>query len=153
MPYLRIEVNESVCVNECYAQKSLHSPSYFLFYEALGVNRSGGIYLWENNSWRQLPGAATWAAIGEGDERWVINSAQQIYRWNHSRNDWDRMPGAAVNVDVQNPCRVIVTNAANRMYVWKNNNWSLLTGAGTRSTIDNNFYYTVNSAQQIWKGN
>lgn len=119
---------------------------------ALGVNRRGEIFLWENNAWTKLPGAATWAGIGDGDERWVINSAQQIYRWNLSRKDWDHMPGAAVNVDVQNPCRVIVTTSSSQMYIWKNNNWQLLTGAGTRATITESNYYHVNSAQQIWKG-
>lgn len=118
----------------------------------MGVNSAGNIYLWENNKWTQQPGAATWAGIGDGDERWVVNKAHQIYRWNHSNKNWDLMPGAADNIDVQNPCRVIVTNAANQIYIWKNNNWQLLTGAGTRSTINENNYYTVNTAQQIWKG-
>ncbi|KAJ6635857.1 Tectonin-1, partial [Pseudolycoriella hygida] len=83
---------------------------------ALGVNRVGNIYLWENNAWKQLPGAATWAGIGNGGERWVVNKAQQIFRWNHSTNVWDRMPGAAVNIDVQNPGRVIVTNANDKIW-------------------------------------
>lgn len=121
-------------------------------HQALGVNRGDDIYLWENNAWKQLPGKATWAGIGDGDERWVINRAQQIFRWNHSNNNWDLMPGQAVNIDVQNPCRVIVTTSGSRMYIWKNNNWTLLTGAGTRSTINEYNYFTVNSAHQIWKG-
>lgn len=61
------------------------------------------------------------------------------------------MPGAAVNIDVQGPDRVIVTNVSQKMYVWKNNSWEMLTGSGTRSSINENNYYTVNSAQQIWK--
>ena len=121
-------------------------------HEALGVNRADNIYLWENNAWTKLPGAATWAGIGDGDERWVINRAQQIFRWNHSRNDWDRMPGAAVNIDVQNPCRVIVTNASKKMYIWKNNNWQQLSGSGTRSSLNEKNYFTVNDAGQIFKG-
>lgn len=118
----------------------------------MGVNRDSNIYLWENNVWTQMPGKATWAAIGEGDERWVVNSAQQIFRWNHFRKDWDVIPGAAVNIDVQNPCRVVVTNAANQMYVWKNNQWVLITGVGTRATVDSQFIYHVNSGSQIWRG-
>lgn len=124
----------------------------FPFNVAIGVNRANNIYLWENNAWKQLPGAAVWAGIGDGDERWVVNAAQQIYRWNHSTNNWDLMPGAAVNIDVQNPCRVIVTNSKNQIFIWKNNAWKLLTGAGTRSTINEDHYYTVNSAQKIYIG-
>lgn len=116
------------------------------------MNRANNIYLWENNAWTKLPGAATWAGIGDGDERWVINSAQQIFRWNHQTNTWDLMPGKAVNVDVQNPCRVIVTNSTDQMFIWKNNNWQLLTGAGKRSSINECHYYTVNGAQQIFVG-
>lgn len=116
------------------------------------MNRAGAIFLWQNNAWTQLPGAATWAGIGDGDERWVINIAQQIFRWNHFRNNWDLMPGAAINIDVQNPCRVIVTNAADQMFVWKNNNWTLLNGAGTRSSITDDSYFTVSKSQQIWQG-
>lgn len=117
---------------------------------ALGVNRNQNIFLWENNAWTQLPGLAIWAAIGDGDERWVVNKQQSIFRWNHSTNTWDQVPGAANNIDVQNPCRVIATNAAHQIYIWKNNNWQLITGSGTRSTITEDEYYTVNSAQQIW---
>jgi len=119
--------------------------------KALGVNAAGGIFLYENNKWIQLPGAATWAGIGDGDERWVVNSSQQIYRWNPFTNVWDRVPGAAVNVDVQNPCRVIVTNAANQIYIWKDNVWERLTGAGKRSTLNGIRYYTVNSYDEIYQ--
>lgn len=98
-----------------------------------------------------MPGAATWAAIGEDDERWVVNSAQKIYRWNHQNTNWDLMPGAAVNIDVQNPKRIIVTNTSQKIYIWKNNNWEMLTGEATRSTISENNYYAVNSAQEIFK--
>lgn len=118
----------------------------------MGVNRAGSIYLWENDTWTKQPGAATWAAIGDGDERWVINSQQQIFRWNHSKKSWDRMPGAAVNIDVQNSRRVIVTNAVNQIYIWKNNNWQLIKGSGTRSTINKNKYFTVNSNHEVFSG-
>lgn len=94
--------------------------------------------------------------MGRNRRRWWtmggINSAQQIYRWNHQTNDWNHIPGAATNVDVQNPCRVIVTNASHQMFIWKNNSWRMLNGAGKRSTINDSHYYTVNSAQQIFIG-
>lgn len=119
----------------------------------MGVNRGHAIYLWSNNAWKQLPGAATWAGIGDGDERWVVNSAQQIFRWNHQINNWNHMPGAAVNIDVQNPCRVIMTNAMHQMFIWRNNNWQMISGAGTRASINETHYFTVNSVQQLFIGN
>jgi len=98
-----------------------------------------------------LPGAGVWAAIGDGDERWVVNRQQMIYRWNLQTNVWDRMPGAAANIDVQNPCRVIVT-ILDKMYIWKNNNWELLTGAGKRSSINEVNYFTVTENDEIYIG-
>jgi len=119
---------------------------------ALGVNKAGDIWLWENNAWKQLPGAATWAGIGVDDERWVVNAGQQIFRWNKCRNDWDIICGAAVNIDVQNANRVIITNKEGVISVWKNNAWSVIVvpGTATRASINENMGFLVTPAQNIW---
>jgi len=117
---------------------------------ALGVNKAGDIWLWENNAWKQLPGNAMWAGIGVDDDRWVVNSIHQIFRWNKNINNWDLMPGSAVNVDVQNANRVILTNKEQLMYVWKNGAWNYLTGAtATKSSLNENMGFYVNKEQNI----
>ena len=119
----------------------------------MGVSRNNQIYVWTSGAWIRIPGGAMWAAIGVGDERWVVASDQTIYRWNHATKSFNRIPGAAVNVDVHSPCRVIITNASNQMLIYKDNNWRLVNGAGTRSSINGTHIFTVNSAHEILIGN
>jgi hypothetical protein len=119
---------------------------------AIGVNGADNIFLWVNNAWKQLPGAATWAAIGDGDERWVINRQQQIFRWNHQQDTWEQIPGGATYVDVQNKDRVIVTNAGQNMFVFKNGGWHVLTGGCIRATLNEEKFFCVNGADQLFKG-
>lgn len=116
------------------------------------MTRANSIYLWENNAWTQVDGTAIWAAIGDGDERWAINTAQQILRWNHETSKWDRKPGTAVNIDVQNSNRIIMTNASKRMYVWKNNIWVKMSGTGSKTSINEKNIFTCTSNGEIWMG-
>jgi len=112
---------------------------------ALGVNSAGNIWLWENNVWKQIPGGAMWAGIGVDDDRWVVNSGHQIFRWNKVKNDWDLMPGAAVNVDVQNADRVTITNKEGNFWVWKNNEWKLIpSGTSAKSSVNENMGFYIN---------
>lgn len=121
----------------------------------MGVNSLGHVYLWTVNHWAHLPGInAIWTAIGDGDERWVIDNAQQIYRWNHARKNWDLKPGSAVNIDVQNAQRIVMTTALGEMHLWVKNRWILLTETyGTQATINESFVYYTNENNQIFKGN
>lgn len=116
---------------------------------AMGVNSAQQIFLWENNAWRQLPGAATWAATCDNDERWVVNVAGNIYRGNHATNNWVQIPGALKNIDCQNANRVIGTNSADVMFVYENENWQQLPRAATRATIVHDKAYCINSADGI----
>jgi hypothetical protein len=118
--------------------------------KAIGVNRRHAIWLYEKTGWRQLPGAAMWACIGEMDERWVVNGAHDIFRWNHARKNWDHIPGKAVNIDCQNPERVIVTNAQNEMYMRVHNVWQRLPGAGQRSSVSDENSFTITEDGDIY---
>jgi len=120
---------------------------------AIGIAPGNSIWLWDKTAWTQLPGGATWSAIGDGDERWVIHQdTMQIFRWSHSGNTWEVIPGGATWVDVQNPCRVMVTNIHNQMFIRKNNAWSSITGSGSRATLNEKHFFAVNSANEIFKG-
>jgi len=85
---------------------------------AIGVIH-GGIWLWQGNNWRQLPGGnVRFAAIGDQDERWYVAKDDKIYRWNHQRNHWDHIYGAAYHIDVDGPNRVVHTNSRGVIYPW-----------------------------------
>jgi hypothetical protein len=119
---------------------------------AFGVAGDMTIWLWKDNQWNHQPGAATWAAIGEDDDRWVVASDQTIYRWNHKNGAWDNIPGAAKTIDVQNADRVIVATADSHMYYWSNNAWHLMTGGCWRATLNYDTFYCIHTAEGIYKG-
>ncbi len=78
-------------------------------------------------SWTQLPGAAV-DISAKGDELWVINVNQQIYRYTGSA--WELKPGAAVKVGASPDGWTWVVNSADKIYRFNkiNNNWDLMPG-------------------------
>jgi len=114
--------------------------------DALGVNRQTGIYLWKAGGWAPQPGLATWASIGQNDERWVIGLGSTIYRWNSQTDNWVQQPGAAVQVDVHGPNRIVVVNSVNQVYAWlpEQKNWKHLEGlVAKRATIGDGVLITL----------
>jgi len=121
--------------------------------KAAGVSSAGIVNVYRNNNWTALPLAikAKWAAMGDGEELWVVDIKDQVYRYNYFTKVFDHVSGvAADNVDVQNPCRIIVTNKNNDIYLWKNISWQKLLGAGKRSTITADKMYTITAKGAVY---
>jgi hypothetical protein len=111
-----------------------------------------GTWYWNGKTWRTLPRAHKYVAIGEGGEIWAITPTNDIHHWNRAKKDWDLMPGKAVNIDVQDKNKVIVTGVNQRLYMWKNNRWNVLPGIGKRATVGHHHAYVVNKAQYLYQG-
>lgn len=79
-------------------------------------------------NWTQLPGAAV-EISAKGNELWVINSSQKIYRWDGQ--NWQLKPGAATRVGASPDGWTWVVNSKNQIYRWNKNtnNWDGIQGA------------------------
>lgn len=79
-------------------------------------------------NWTQLPGAAV-EISAKGNELWVINSSQKIYRWDGKA--WQLKPGAAVRVGASPDGWTWVVNSQNQIYRWNEskNAWDGMPGA------------------------
>jgi len=64
-----------------------------------------------------------YASIGKDDERWVVNSAQDVFRWERRINNWEKMPGKVVSVHAVSPRCVVAANAGGEIYRWNGSNW------------------------------
>ncbi len=69
----------------------------------IGRNPSAGgygIYRWNGqtsgNAWDVLPGSATDITVDRAGNPWVVNAANNIYRWNGNR--FDHLPGKATDI-------------------------------------------------------
>lgn len=78
--------------------------------------------------WTRLPGAAI-EISAKGNELWVINSAQQIYRWNGS--NWQLITGAAVRVGASPDGWTWVVTKDDEIFRWNKNksDWDRMPGA------------------------
>lgn len=78
-------------------------------------------------TWTQLPGAAV-EISAKGNELWVINKAQQIYRW--TGKNWQLKPGAAVKAGASPDGWTWVVNSADDIFRWNviKNNWDQIPG-------------------------
>lgn len=74
-----------------------------------------------------MPGAAV-EISAKGSELWVINAAQNIYRWNGS--NWKIMPGAAVRAAASPDGWTWVVNSVDHIYRWNviNSVWDRMPG-------------------------
>lgn len=78
--------------------------------------------------WKQLPEAAV-EMSAKGKELWVINSSQNIYRWNGS--NWELKAGSAVRVGTSPDGWTWIVNKNDNIYRWNvdKNTWDLMPGA------------------------
>jgi peptidoglycan hydrolase-like protein with peptidoglycan-binding domain len=71
---------------------------------ALSGVTTGGYHIWEmNGGWTQHPGLATSIAVNptsNGNQPWVINTQDQVFRWNWSTQNWDNIPACATDIAV-----------------------------------------------------
>lgn len=66
------------------------------------VNKNGNIYRWAGTKWEMKPGNVGKAVrVGASPDgwTWIVNSADEIFRWNPYDEFWEKMPGALVQVN------------------------------------------------------
>jgi len=100
--------------------------------------------------WTLLPGAAV-EISAKGNEVWVINSAQQIFRWDGG--NWQLMPGGAVRAGASPDGWSWVVNSADQIWRWNPNSkgWELMPGGLVQiSAASKDRALGVNRGQQIW---
>jgi len=119
---------------------------------AIGVNFAQEIWFYKNGTWTQLPGKGVWAAIGDQDERWMVDSAGSSWRWNSTTNAWDQLGlswMSTTSIDVQDPTHIIVANTRKQFFSWQNNNWRRIAGSGPRVKNNQTHYFMLDNAGQI----
>lgn len=80
-----------------------------------------------SQSWNQIPGAAV-EISAKGNELWVCNQAQQIFRW--SGSGWQLKPGAATRVAACSDGWTWAVNSGDKVFRWNVviNDWDLMPG-------------------------
>jgi hypothetical protein len=126
----------------------------------IGTNVTGGgygIYSYNllANSWTNHPGGAVRIDVDPAGNPWVVNSANQIYRWTGAA--WTAMPGAAVDIGIgaNGSVWVIGTNPVGGgygIYQWNGAAWTSHPGGAVRIDVDpNGNPWVVNNAGQIYE--
>lgn len=93
-----------------------------------------------NGGWETMPGAAVRIAVNPAGEAWVINSANQIFRWSNSSGAWAQMPGYATDIGIGGNGDVWVIGAGvvgnNSIYKWNGSGWTQIDGSAVRISVD-----------------
>lgn len=99
-------------------------------------------------NWSQMPGAAV-EISAKGNELWVINTHQNIYRW--TGLTWEMKPGAAVRVGASPDGWTWVVNSAHQIYRWNLNNsaWDRMPGALSQISAISKDKGTFSKAEKI----
>jgi len=100
--------------------------------------------------WSQMPGSAVDVGANGNGQVWVVNSAQDIFRF--SNGGWGQAPDKAVRVAVDPQGNAWVVNSAGAVSQWVNNNWvqrpgtMLDIGVGTSGAV-----WAIGTNQQIYR--
>jgi hypothetical protein len=118
------------------------------------TNPSHQIYRWKNDAWVHMPGAAVRVGASPDGWSWVVNGADDIFRWNVNNNQWDHIPGKLVQVSASSKDRALGVNRAGGIFLWENNTWKQLPGGASWAAIgDGDERWVVNSAGNIYRWN
>ncbi|HUF08298.1 MAG TPA: tectonin domain-containing protein, partial [Rhodothermales bacterium] len=99
-----------------------------------GINNSGNIFRYRDNTWEMLPGGASIVSAGPTGDAWVVNADGQIWRWNTAAHGWDPMPGGLVGISA-GPNTVWGVNAGNQIWRYANGQWQQMPGAATAVAV------------------
>jgi peptidoglycan hydrolase-like protein with peptidoglycan-binding domain len=118
---------------------------------ALSGTTAGGYQIWEmDGGWYQHPGGAVRIAVNptsNGNQPWVINDQNQVFRWNWSIQNWDYIPACATDIGIgtDDSVWVIGCTAIDGGYqIFKYNGdaacgsgncWTMSDGAGTQVSV------------------
>jgi streptogramin lyase len=116
-----------------------------------------GIYRRANNTWTNIPGGAERIAVDPQGNAWVVNSTNNIFRFEGSR--WVQTTGGArdIGVGANGTVWVIGTNAEAGGYgiyrsTDKGANWTKIPGSAVRVSVDaKGNGWVVNNANNIFR--
>jgi len=115
----------------------------------IGVNEYREVWSYNHGELRNYPGKALFAAIGEDNERWMVDLNHKINRWDEDNGVWEAMPGFATSVDLVNKNRAVMTGDSGRVYLWNGKKWSEIGEHAHRASIDDNAVYWVTETDDI----
>jgi len=133
----------------------------------VGVGAHGTVWLIGNNAqgggnydiyrstdrganWTRIPGAAVRISVDPAGNAWVVNAANNIFRYNGTQ--WVQTPGSAQDVGVGSDGAIWVIGADNGIYRWNGSNWTKKTGGALHIAAGpNGIVWVVNHGGEIFK--
>lgn len=110
----------------------------------------GGIFHVMPSGPQQVPGGAMRIAVEPAGNPWVVNSSNQIYRWNGT--GWQLMPGAARDVGIGANGAIWVIGTDMAPYKWNGSGWNRISGGGVLISVDpTGNPWVLNANGQIWR--
>jgi len=97
---------------------------------------------------------AIWAALGEKNEYWYINTQNSIYRYNFDTKVWDPKSNnvTGCSMDTQCSTRVVVTSICGKSYIRNGDRWEELPFKNVRfTTINYDAVYAVSNDGKVFK--
>jgi len=126
----------------------------------IGANAVGydwGIFRWNGTNWDKIEGAGTRISVDWKGNAWIINSMQDLYRWDGTSN-WINMGIKAMDVGLgaDGTAWAIGTDRVGdadwAVYRYNTNGWERMPGGGVAIAVDPKGNATVvNSMQDMYK--
>jgi hypothetical protein len=121
-------------------------------HEVRAINSAQQIYRWNNGGWTHIPGAAVRVGASPDGWSWVVNSVDDIYRFNIGTNSWNQIPGKLVQISAMSKDKALGVNRVGNIFLWENNAWKQLPGKASWAAIGtDDERWVVNSGGHIFR--
>jgi hypothetical protein len=108
----------------------------------------GGIFKWNGQEWKQVPGSGFRISVGPDGSPWIVNSEGIIYRW--VNDTFQPVSGRAKDIGVGADGAVWKIGRDGSVSKWNGRGWDRAPGAGvTISVQSNGTPWVVNGAGEI----
>jgi len=89
------------------------------------IKKDMSIYRFKNGFWQKIPGAAVNVGASADGWTWVVNSADQIFRFNANSQAWQHIPGGLIQISALSQDDALGVNRGKDTWMWKNGGWHL----------------------------
>lgn len=120
-----------------------------------GAKVPGGfsVFRWDGsaNKWDVVPGGGVRIDVDQYGKAWLVNDANQIFRWTGS--GWASMPGKARDIGVGPEGSVFVVGDNGTVHKWNGTAWIMRDGNLNEISVGpNGVPVGINASKQIWMG-
>jgi len=116
------------------------------------IKKDDTIHRFKNGAWNQVTSNGRAVNVGASPDgwSWVVNRADDIFRYNPDTDSWQHIPGKLVQVSALSKDEAIGVNRLKNIYLWRNGAWQHVPHGGGKGLGNGAIWTALGPNDERW---